>query len=406
VTPRLLLLTTYPLVAPRHGGQVRAQALANTYQRAGFEVLTLAVVEKGAFSRHELGPRDVEFPADDPRWFFGGRRTPGTVDLQSGQFARTEPTFGAISTALPERLDVIHLEQPFLLPLALRLMEEPRFSKSLLVYGSQNIEAPLREAQLRAAPPETRSKVTEQLAALEAASCKAAPLSLAVSPADQQALYALGAREVALAPNGVQPWSAAPAVVELWKRRLGVRAVALFVASAHPPNIDGFEHAFGDALGCVPPDCRVVVAGSAGPVLAARYARSRFKSLNASRLVATGPLRDEDLSALKELASVFLLPIFEGGGSNIKTAEALTSGRAVIATTTSLRGFESYRQLTGLTVADTPQAFRRAVSSALTQPPTPLALTRELRAKLTWEDCLSSVPVEVSRRLSAKASPQ
>ncbi len=404
MNPRLLLLTTYPLVAPRHGGQVRAQALARTYERSGFEVIPLAVVEEGAFPRAELGPRDVEFPSKDPQWFLDGEQRPGTTELRSGRYAVIEPIYRAISAALPPRLEVIHLEQPFLLPLALRLKAEPRFSTAVLVYGSQNIEAPLKEAQLRSAPAEAREHVTRLVADLEAAACREAQLSLAVSAADRQALQALGANAVALAPNGVQPWSARPAVVELWKARLGARAVALFVASAHPPNVDGFVHAFGEALGCVPPDCRVVVAGSAGPVLAERYRRSRFSSLNAARLVATGPLGEDDLSALKELAAVFVLPIFEGGGSNLKTAEALTSRRAVIATTTSLRGFEAYQQLAGLTIADTKPAFQRAVSHALTEPPTPISLTPELRAKLTWEDCLGAVPSEVRRRIPGEAS--
>ena len=74
--PTVLVLTTYPIVKPRHGGQIRARALVDSYREGGFKVSHLAVVDQGAFPRNALGELDIEFPKDDPRWFIEGKNVP------------------------------------------------------------------------------------------------------------------------------------------------------------------------------------------------------------------------------------------------------------------------------------------------------------------------------------------
>jgi glycosyltransferase involved in cell wall biosynthesis len=229
------------------------------------------------------------------------------------------------------------------------------------------------------------------VAQLEREACQLAELTLAVSPADASAVERLGARRVLLASNGIDATSANPAVVEQWRRRLGGKRVGLFVGSGHPPNAAGFIHALGDALGFVPPDACLVAAGRMGEALTAHYATTRFPTLNTGRLHITGELDDEGLSAIKALASLYLLPIFEGGGSNIKTSEAILSGRPIIATSVSLRGFERYLSLPELTVADDRQAWVRSVREAFLRAETPAAPVDALRSALLWSETLSSV---------------
>jgi hypothetical protein len=55
------------------------------------------------------------------------------------------------------------------------------------------------------------------------------------------------------------------------------------------------------------------------------------------------------------------LPIGYGGGSNVKTAEALAAGRPIVATGAAFRGFDEYRSLPSVTLADTPLAFEAAI---------------------------------------------
>jgi hypothetical protein len=394
----VLFLTTYPLVTPRHGGQLRARALIEAYKAAGFLVTQIAVVEENAFRRQDRGPNDFEFPSRDPRWFLNGKDLPLSTDLRSGPFAVTnEVVYRKIRKRLPRDVDVIHLEQPWLLPLAKRLKSEPEFRQAVVVYGSQNIEAPLRSALLRQMQVTSSAEVVDAVAVVEADACRTADLTLAVTHDDEAELQRLGAARVLVAANGISEWKASRAALTHWKQLLNCRRIALFVGSAHPPNFDGFARAFGDGLGFVPPDCQIVVAGGVGGLLSEHYSATRYKALDLSRLTITGEIGDDDLAALKTLTAAFLLPIFDGGGSNIKTAEALLSGKRVIGTSLSLRGYDRFLGRKEVTVAATRDEFRAAVRRVLSpdQSVDTPAPTDELRSSLLWSASLGAVPMAV-----------
>jgi glycosyltransferase involved in cell wall biosynthesis len=400
--PVVVLFTTYPIARPRSGGQIRAAAIVRAYVAGGFRVVPIAVTEAGAFPRVEHGPDDLEFPLDDARAFAGGAPLPQSNDLQAGRFLEAdEKLFKRLLKKLPERVEAFHLEQPWLLPAVTKLKTLPRFERSRIVYGSQNIEAPLRAAICQQAGVDG-SAVVAAVRAVEFEACRVAELTLAVSESDETALRSMGARKVVRAANGIHVSKADPKVVARWQEQLRHRRVALFVGSAHPPNAAGFVRAFGDALGFLPPDCCIVAAGRVGVRLREHYEATRYQSLNLSRLVITGEVAEDDLSALKSLAEVYLLPIFEGGGSNIKTSEAILSGRPIIATPTSLRGFEHYTSLPGLTIADSRQAFVDALRSVFTNPPQPTAPIGAHRTELLWQNTLAQVAPSLTQLLSSR----
>lgn len=400
-SPVVVLFTTYPITQPRSGGQIRAAALVEAYVAGGFEVVPIAVFETGAFRRQEVGPNDLQFPLDDARSFADGVKLPQSNDVQAGRFLAADDTlFKKLVKRLPKRVDAFHLEQPWLLPAVERLRALPAFTSSRIVYGSQNIEAPLRAAICQQLGVDG-AKTIEAVKSLETAACRVAELTLAVSESDEQALVAMGGRRVIRAANGIHASSAVPSLVTAWKERLRHRRVALFVGSAHPPNAAGFIEAFGEALGFLPPDCCIVVAGRVGVRLQEHYETTRYKSLNLSRLFITGELAQEDLSALKALAEVYLLPIFEGGGSNIKTSEAILSGRPIIATSVSLRGFERHTRLPELTIADTRAAFIEALRAAFLGAPRPTAPIDADRTALLWKNTLANVAPALRQVLGA-----
>jgi FkbM family methyltransferase len=68
-----------------------------------------------------------------------------------------------------------------------------------------------------------------------------------------------------------------------------------------------------------------------------------------------------------------MLPITYGGGSNLKTAEALLSGHPIIATSKALRGYEMFAAWPGVIIAETRDAFctgmRRVLSGEALSPP-------------------------------------
>lgn len=401
--PRVLTLAPYPVRRPRHGGQLRAAALNRVYEAAGFDVHAVGFYQAEAYEAADVGPYDIAFPSDSPfRQYLGVPMAP-LSDFLMGPFAvASDQVFRQIASKLPGQVDVIQVEQPWLYALARWLqLESPLCSRALLVNSSHNIEAPMKRAIL--APhcePALIDVAVEEMSAVERELACEAALSIAVTVEDAAALRDYGAARVLHAPNGISPWHATAERCAYWSKRLPQRPWPIFIASAHPPNYTGFLDAIGDSLACIPDGSKLVIAGGVGPHLESELGKSRWRELNLSRLQVLGVLDDADLAAVKSLAHAFLLPIGGGGGSNIKTAEALYSGRPVVCTPTALRGFERFASLPEVTVANTPQEFQDGIRKVLEQFPSASAAGEAMRASLTWDACLAAVPREVAGLLA------
>jgi glycosyltransferase involved in cell wall biosynthesis len=97
---------------------------------------------------------------------------------------------------------------------------------------------------------------------------------------------------------------------------------------------------------------------------------------------------DLELSAIKQDCHGVVLPIRHGGGTNLKTAEALALGKWIVATSTALRGFEEFLSADGVVIADNPADFRHAIRQVLQRPPFELSETsRAARDALYWDRC-------------------
>ncbi len=399
--PSVLLLSTFAFGEPRHGGQVRLANIAQAYEGAGFSVSSLAVCETRC---RGFGKDDLLFSDRAPHNLFRGRSILFATDFLSGLYAADpEGAWPHISARFADqKIDVIHVEQPWLWPLALRLRELPTCANAILVYGSQNIEAPLRREILHSYGQEAEDFI-DAIDQLERAACQEADLSLAVTQEDAVLLREFGAREVILAPNGIAPWSASKNLMSQWQKKLPTAPWALYIASAHPPNFTGFLECMGQALGGIPPDSKLVVAGSVCEHLEKLLAQSRWSNLNLARTLYLGQLTNDDLTAVKSLASVFCLPIAHGGGSNIKTAEALYSGASVVGSVAAFRGFEEFTALAQVHVARSPQEFELLLSTLLTQEPVTVDEPgRALRKRLEWTACLAPICTAVLGLLESK----
>lgn len=395
--PRVLLLSTYSFGRPRHGGQVRLANIAKTYLAAGFEVLSLAVCET-----HDVGfgKDDIVFPDRAPFNLFEGQSVLFTADVLSGQYA-ADPN-GAWpqirSRFLNSKINVIHAEQPWLWPLVVRLQELPSCIDTVLVYGSQNIEAPLR-ADILHSYGQASGALIHAIERLERQAACEADLVLAVTPEDGAILQSYGAKRVVLASNGIAPWSAEGADMLRWQKKLPQAPWAFYVASAHPPNFTGFLDCVGQALGGIPPDSKLVVAGSVCEHLQQLLTSSRWSNLNLARTQYLGMLSDIDLAVVKSLATVYCLPIAHGGGSNIKTAEAIYSGAQVIGSPAAFRGFEQFLDLPQIHVVHSASQFQTLLatllSSRLLVPVDQDGLAA--RASLAWSHCLASIPLALSQ---------
>jgi hypothetical protein len=290
------------------------------------------------------------------------------------------------------RPQVILLEHPWLWPMVQKIpgVMEGRIP---VVYDSQNVEARLKHRMVQHA--QLTRKVRDEAEALlpvverfEQDVVTNVAAVTACTKEDAAVFTAWGARRTVVAGNGSsrRPTTGLrrllPAVLPDDCR------YALMVGSEHLPNVTGFENLVLPWLPLLRPGQRVVAAGGASDWIGRRLAECGASWAVQGRLVLLGRVNDLTLSALIENAACLMLPIEFGGGSNIKTAEALLSGRAIVASPTSMRGFEEYRAVPGLTIADGPDAFGDAVRAALTCQSTTMR-SPESVAALTWDAMLT-----------------
>lgn len=392
---RILGLSTYPIRRPRHGGQFRVAAIADFYRDFGCDYHYAAVCESPAYGPADVGPDDIKLAHVDVRW----QGLPFLGDVASGTFAAETPAAYAHFCQVVARFDpdVVQLEHPFLWPLVKRMRAEGKLDGVAIVYSSHNWEGPLKEGILKRAgiPAAKATALRAEIEAMETELARAASLVIAVSPADAEIYGGLVPRsKVLLAPNGTPrppeadaADGASPNDESVARSLFGDDKFMFFVGSAYPPNIDGFSRLVADGgFYFLPPRKGVVVCGGASEGIFVGDEYQRFVIGNSERVQFLPDIDDRQLWDLKRAAHAFLLPIEFGGGTNLKSAEAIASGKWVITTSTALRGRDEFRDAPGIVVADTPKAFRRAMIQVMNSPPLKLsAKARTARDSLYWD---------------------
>ena len=117
------------------------------------------------------------------------------------------------------------------------------------------------------------------------------------------------------------------------------------------------------------------------------------RAVNSHRIARFGFLGAPDFIQFTLAAPCTILPIFHGGGSNLKTADALAGGGAVIATRKALVGYEDVVSECpdAITVVDSPLEFRDAMRSVVNIARTGRHATRRTQ-HLSWASRLSPAP--------------
>ena len=391
-TPRILVLGSYPVVNPRHGGQIRLSNIVQAYRGRGFDVRQASFFPANPFyTDFPLGAADVPLPAAGLQ-SWKGHAAPLIEDLASGEVVAQDEVRLAALERFAGPVDWIHLEQPWLLPVVKRLRERGALGPFRLVYGSQNVENHLKQAIFAQYKVRNAQPLLDGIEALERESAAQADLVATVTGQDRDHTLGWTQAPVVLAPNGVSAWTSTEADRGHWQKVLGPEPFALYVASAHPPNVSGFCDSFGECMAALSPVQKVVLAGSVTEHILSSAWFASWGPLNARRVHAAGVLSDAELSALRDLAHTFVLPMTSGGGSNLKTAEALHSGRHVIATPHAMRGFEAMADLPGVVLTQPGLPFAQAVSRSLEQPqPGDDAASRARRDALTWSHTLAAL---------------
>jgi glycosyltransferase involved in cell wall biosynthesis len=179
------------------------------------------------------------------------------------------------------------------------------------------------------------------------------------------------------------------------------QSYVLAIGSDHPPNISGFMDLVAPALPLLRPHQRVVVAGRAAPAIVHALEAKGFARMAAGRLVSLGPVDEFCLDCVIANAHALLLPIQYGGGSNVKTAEALLSGRPTVATATAMRGFDGFRNVPGITLANDALDFGAALLAVLDSPFQDSGADHPALSELLWEATIAPL-VELIREIEGE----
>lgn len=399
---KILQLTSYPTEIPQHGGQIRCRNIARELRAKGHMVKSIAVYVGRDYPDHR--EEDIDFGSDSPFW---REDLPPLSDYFSGLHAAGDAkAFATLAKAADMvQPDAIISEHPWLMAAGKMLAD--RKPGTRLIYSSHNVESRLKRtvlAKTNLGKPE-RDALIAAIEALERDAVEMADLVIACTEADA-AFYQADIRrskDIVVAGNGVEPFSCKPGRVESWRRFIGA-PFPIFVSSAHPPNANGFWDMMEPGLTFLRPEERVLVVGGVSDLIMQMKGFEEYRRINASRMKIMGRMDKVELQAIVSAAHVVLLPITEGEGSNLKTAEALESGSAIVATSKAFRGFERAMDLPHVHIADNPTSFRKTVRQLLDRPRYCGGTPLHVRSQFYWSNLLSEAIDKIAPPVGKKQS--
>lgn len=392
---RVLALGTYPTVKPIHGGQRRVAAFRRFYEEDCKSIYHyVCIYDALHYSKRDVGSDD--WPLIVPPSKVGLSSLIG--DMLSGRQHETDSRTLDHFANVIERVkpDALQLEQPFMWPLAKTLRRMYGGQKLRLIYSSHNVESVLKSEILTSwsVTRDLRRSICAEIDRIEEDLCREADLIVCVSSRDREhyCQYQSPA-DVVVVPNGVdRPASRS----RYWangivSRNFGARRFVMTVGSGYPPNVDGVCHYLvTGGMFCLPPAPSIAVCGGMAAPLFQHPEFRRYVAANSTRVRLFATIDDDNLSALKQSCHGVLLPLRTGGGSNLKTAEALALGKWTVATPTALRGFEAFADAEGVVVAADPASFRRGMQTILQREPIQIsAASRASREALYWDRCFA-----------------
>ncbi len=390
---RVLQLSTYPVKNPLHGGQIRVSEIAKFLREQGCEVKSISISE----TSHQ------SYDSEDDMLVLAHQlqseiSTPFCTDYATFLLSSKGEYYQFIKNHILEfKPDIILIEQAWLWGAVKKLKEENLLNNTKIYYSSHNIEYKTKEGiltQHRIDKDEIKN-VVEKIKAMESDLVQNSDGVIACTREDAKILEELGAKSVIIAPNGVAKIEVSDEAVERVRGAIFGRKYAFFVGSAYPPNAIGFWEMLGDSIAWLPPEYLIVVAGGVGAILKEYQPENSqlFDHVSFDRIKRVGFLPQDILNAFIYESSLILLPITVGGGSNLKTAEAIASNRAVVATKTACRGFEFTKELTDFAVVETQDEFINETLKFLKRDSITLISKdeREIREQVYWQNCLKEL---------------
>ncbi len=386
---KILIMSTFPIERAHHGGSKRVKAIVEQYRGRFASVKFVAVFSRFAYPIHALSDIPVSLETDRVI-----KKNLEFEDVICGRAvyddAKVRERVVKLLTAY--RPDIIQIEQIYpYLGLKRILAEMPNY-KPRIILSSHNIES-----QMKRETYERIGKgldILDELEATETELVRLAEFVATVGAQDAKVFKQMGAKKVVVAPNGISPIAQVPRDTAFWRGRFAKKDFRLtygYVSSAHLPNWHGFLEVVGNAMGFLEPDVRMVLAGSLSDYVVELYKKPRTIAEVTfwQRVYPAGRLTEARLAGLLGALDVILLPITSGGGSNLKTAEAILSGKKIVGTSYAFREYEQFMDFPNVWVADDAAAFRAAMQAAAITDYVELTAEQHQAVRVVlWENCL------------------
>lgn len=399
MTPRVLQVCPFDIPdQPSAGGQIRIDAIAKAYREAGYSVDRTCVVTRRRDARR---PMDLIMP-----WLDRVRRKhlgkPGNLGQIRQHWATqaSQRLHKQLAARLEHTYAIVHVEHPWDVALICAMRKHPMLARARIVYSAHNIEHELFESVTREQGHWNRAaqQLAQEIRQIEEAAAAAADITWAVSLADAEKLTPF-ARQCILAPNGCRELPT-HAPLSLFSDLRG--RYALFIGANYAPNINGFLSMVGNDLSFLPSGTSIHTIGTCAEAL--KHHAPYQPWMGSGHIRHHGKVSTALLDSALLNAGVILLPILSGGGTNLKTAEALASGQPVLGTTKAFRGFEVWLRAPGVHQADQPDVFRDNLVKMLLTFSTAQPAPR--RQELTWSAALRPAMEETLRNtLNSISSP-
>lgn len=377
-------LIPYPIEPAYHGGQIRSLKINQALHENFPSVTTICIFDMGGYAPN-VSSVDLSEEVASGRW---------TVDWEVRDFvvgdavAETPERLRELAGLFPVDTSLIVVEEPWLSRAALKI-RELHFPTAKIIYNSHNVETIAKNNILSEADSEMRSDYIGRIESVEREIVSLSDHVNTVTKQDADYYKKWRKGEISVAPNGSDVRSKTNLRNVIHHGIEPSANYAVFVGSAHGPNIEGFKNLIPKCIDVLTYEERIIVAGGVcDPLVEVALNGDRPYGFR-DKVSLLGRVTDFGLECLISNASAILLPITYGGGSNLKTAEALLSGKPIAGTSKAFRGYEGFIKAPGIWIGDTPDEFARAIRGALDDGDK--TFTRAGTEELLWHNTLSPI---------------
>lgn len=402
INKRVLIVSTYPVKNPLHGGQKRVTAILNFYKTIFKEVKFVSIVN--AEMHKEYDDSDILIESQDI--LKNTQKNTMFVDVFAARAIKEDQEVNRRFKAIIQTFNphIIQIEQMYGFLEIKELLNELN-KKPKIVLSSQNIEYEVKKkilTTLLKRKDESTENLLKEVKRIEKTAMTQSDLVIAVSGGDAARQLQMGAKRVVVVSNGIERVVPTPAALNHWqnfKKERKLKSLITFVGSGYPPNLFGLDSMIGRDLSFLPDGSALTLAGGISMYTQDIYGFWEKQNKKFwDRAVPLGQLSDDNLAGLIQESEIILLPITSGGGSNLKTAEAILSDKKIVATDFAFRSFERYKNLPNIYTANNRKEYTEAILKALNSQQTKRTpAQKRLAETVQWTYTLRPLEKEIKR---------